>query len=256
MGKIRVAVCGAAGRMGKTIIKMLSADPVFELCMAVEAPGTPLEGKDAGEVAGIGKIGVSIIGADKLEEQLHDLKPDVLVDFTTAKAAVENVKKACRCGVDVVVGTTGFTPEELQEIREVVRKHGVRAVVSPNMSRGVNVLFSLIKMVGSRLKDYDVEIVEAHHAMKKDMPSGTALKIGEILEKETGRRPRIHSIRAGEIVGEHRVLFAGPGERLEIIHMAQGREAFASGVLKVIKELKTKGKPGEVLGTQEIFGLE
>lgn len=253
MERIKVALCGAAGRMGRTLIRMLVNEPGLELSLAVEAPHTPLEGRDAGEIAGVGRIGLPIRGAEKLEELLAEVKPDVLVDFTVPQACVENVKKACARGVDVVVGTTGLTPQQAREIEEAVRKAGVRAVVSPNMSLGVNLLFNLLERTCARLKDYDVEIVEAHHATKKDAPSGTALKMAGIIEQIAGKKPKIHSIRAGEIVGDHTVIFAGPGERLEITHRAQGREAFASGVIRVLKLLRERGKPGEVLSTEEIF---
>jgi len=193
------------------------------------------------------------VGADKLEQVLKETKPDVLVDFTTAEAAVENVKVACSLGIAVVVGTTGFTPKQLEEIRESVRRSGVKAVLSPNMATGMNAVFELLEVAAAQLSDYDVEIVEAHHAKKRDAPSGTALKMADLIEQKTGRRPKIHSVRAGEIVGDHTVIFAGPGERVEITHRAQGREAFAAGLIKVIRGLISKGRPGEVLGSREVL---
>jgi 4-hydroxy-tetrahydrodipicolinate reductase len=250
---LKVALCGACGRMGRTIVRQLLKELDMKLVAAIDAPGTPLEGKDIGEVAGEEEIGVRVVGADKLEKALKETKPDVLVDFTVAEAAVENVKAACSLGIPVVVGTTGFTPKQLEEIREYVRKSGVRAVLSPNMSVGMNVIFELLEAASTQLADYDIEIVEAHHAKKRDAPSGTAVRMADLIEQKTGRRPRIHSIRAGEIVGDHTVIFAGPGERVEIVHRAQGREAFAAGLIKVIRGLFSKGRPGEVLGSREVL---
>jgi 4-hydroxy-tetrahydrodipicolinate reductase len=250
---LKIALCGACGRMGKTIVRQLLREPDMKLVAAIDAPGTPFEGKDAGEVAGEGETGVRVVGAEKLEQVLRETKPDVLVDFTAAEATVENVRVACSLGISVVVGTTGFTPKQLEEIRECVRKSGVRAVLSPNMSVGMNAVFELLEDASAQLPDYDVEIVEAHHAKKRDAPSGTAVRMADLIEQKTGRRPRIHSIRAGEIVGDHTVIFAGPGERVEIIHRAQGREAFAAGLIKVIRGLFTKGRPGEVLGSREVL---
>ncbi len=239
--------------MGKTIVREMQKQGDLKLVAAIDAPGTPFEGKDMGELAGIGQLGVQVQGADKLGYILDQTKPEVLVDFTVAEAAVENVKQACKHHIDVVVGTTGFKPEQLEEIKHAVRASGVRAVISPNMAYGVNMTFKLLEEFSPLLKDYDIEIVEAHHAKKKDAPSGTALKMAEIIQRKTGRKPQVHSIRAGEIVGDHMIIFAGPGERLEIVHRAQGREAFAHGLFRVIRLLKDKGKPGQILSTLEIF---
>jgi 4-hydroxy-tetrahydrodipicolinate reductase len=250
---LKIALCGACGRMGRTIVRLLMKEPDMKLVAAIDAPATPLEGEDIGEIVGEGKTGVKVVGADKLEQTLRETKPDVLVDFTTAEAAVENVKIACSLGINVVVGTTGFTPKQLEELKECIRKSGVRAVISPNMSVGMNAVFELLGIAATQLSDYDVEIVEAHHAKKRDAPSGTALRMADLIEQKTGRRPKIHSIRAGEIVGDHIVIFAGPGERIEITHRAQGREAFAAGLIKVIRGLFAKGKPGQVLESREVL---
>jgi 4-hydroxy-tetrahydrodipicolinate reductase len=250
---LKIALCGACGRMGKTIVKQLLKEPDMKLVAAIDAPATPFEGKDIGEIAGEKEIGVKVVGADKLEHVLKETKPDVLVDFTTADAAVENVKVACSLRIPVVIGTTGFTPKQLEEIKQMVRESGVRAVLSPNMAVGMNAVFSLLEIAAAALSDYDIEIVEAHHVKKRDAPSGTALRMADLIEQKTGRRPKIHSIRAGEIVGDHTVIFAGPGERIEIVHRAQGREAFAAGLIKIIRGLFIKGKPGEVLGSREVL---
>lgn len=272
---IKVAVCGACGRMGRLLTRMISEQPDMKVVVAVDAPKTRAAGQDAGEVAGVDKLGVKIVGSEQLAEVLRKTKPDVLVDFTNAEAATQNVGVAAESGVAVVVGTTGFTPKQRSEISAAVKKGKIAAVVSPNMSVGVNVFFKLVGETARLLgRDYEVEIVEAHHVHKKDAPSGTALRAAEIIAREfgwgkesiicgrpAGKRPRtkneihIHSIRAGDIVGDHIVTFAAPGERVEIVHRAQSRETFAAGALKAIRYVTKKGRPGAVQDMRDVLGL-
>jgi len=272
---IKVALCGACGRMGRLLVRMISEQPDMELVAAIDAPKTPEAGNDIGKLAGVDSMGVKIVGAEHLEKVLHHEKPDVLVDFTNSEAAIQNVHIASQNSVGVVVGTTGFTEKQRAEIAGIVQKDKISAVVAPNMSVGVNVFFKLVEEAARSLgKDYDVEIVEAHHVHKVDAPSGTALRAAEIIAREFGRgsesikfgrpagkQPRakgdihIHSIRAGDIVGEHVVTFAAPGERVEIVHRAQSRETFAAGVLKAIRHVAKKGKPGVVQDMQNVLGL-
>ena len=256
---IRVAVCGACGRMGKLIVRIISKQKDMRLVAAIDAPSTPEIGKDAGELAGVGKLGVNIVGADKLASVMKKSRPDVLVDFTNAAAAVQNVKTAAEAGVAVVVGTTGFTEEQRRAIERTIKDKRIPAVVSPNMSVGVNVFFKSIeetaKMLGS---DYGVEIVEVHHVHKKDAPSGTAKRAAQILAKALGRSEdsiRIKSIREGEVVGDHTVIFSVPEERVEITHRAQSRETFAAGAMKAIRHVIKKGKPGVVQDMRDVLGL-
>jgi len=256
---IRVAVCGACGRMGKLIVRIISKQKDMRLVAAIDAPSTPEIGKDAGELAGVGKLGVNIVGADKLASVMKKSRPDVLVDFTNAAAAVQNVKTAAEAGVAVVVGTTGFTEEQRRAIERTIKDKRIPAVVSPNMSVGVNVFFKSIeetaKMLGS---DYGVEIVEVHHVHKKDAPSGTAKRAAQILAKALGRSEdsiRIKSIREGEVVGDHTVIFSVPEERVEITHRAQSRETFAAGAMKAIHHVIKKGKPGVVQDMRDVLGL-
>ncbi len=256
---IRVAVCGACGRMGKLIVRQISKQKDMKLVAAIDAPSTPEIGKDAGQLAGVGKLGVDIVGADKLASVLKKSKPDVIVDFTNAVAAVQNVKTAAEAGVVVVVGTTGFTEEQRRAIERTIKDKKIPAVVSPNMSVGVNVFFKSIegtaKMLGS---DYDVEIIEVHHVHKKDAPSGTAKEAAQILAKALGRSEdsiRIKSIREGEVVGDHTVIFSTPEERLEIIHRALSRETFAVGVIKAIRHVIEEGKPGIIHDMQDVLSL-
>ncbi len=272
---IRVSLCGACGRMGKTIVQKISKQEDMKLVAAIDAPHTPLKGKDVGEVAGVGRLGVEVVGADELERVLAETKPDVLVDFTMAEAAVSNIKTAAKLKVPIVVGTTGFSTGQMEEIRSVVRNANIPALLAPNMSVGVNVFFKILSEMARILgKDYDVEVVEIHHRGKLDSPSGTALKAAKIVAEEFGRGEGavkigrsagkskrggevcIHSIRVGDVVGEHTAIFAGPGERMELTHRAHSREAFAEGVIKAIRFLVKEGKPGAILGMENVLGLK
>lgn len=273
---MKVAVCGACGRMGRLMVKLISEQPDMQVVAAIDAPQTPHAGKDAGELAGIEKLGVEVAGAERLVEVLRSTKPDVLVDFTNAEAAVQNIRAAAAEGVSVVVGTTGFTPEQRAQLEEAIKRGGIKAVVSPNMSVGVNVFFKLVEQAAKLLgKDYEVEIVEAHHSHKLDSPSGTALRAAEIVAREfklgkeqikcgrpAGRQPRrkgdiyIHSIRAGDIVGEHTVTFVAPGERVELVHRAHSRETFAAGAVRAIRHVIERGKSGVMQDMQDVLGLK
>ncbi len=258
---IGVAVAGAAGRMGRLIVQNVVQDKELELVQAFDLREI---GRDAGEVAGVGRIGVPIIDANEMEEKLD---ADVLVDFTTAEGAVENIRIASQKGVKLVVGTTGFTEEHWRRIEEFCKN--VPAVISPNFSVGVNIFWKLVEFAVQFLKDYDVEILEMHHRFKKDAPSGTALKAAEIIRKYLGERklvfgregvcPRgdeigVFAIRGGDIVGEHTVFFIGMGERIEITHRALSRQAFASGAIRAVKWIAKVDKPG-IYGMNDVLGL-
>jgi len=257
----RVAVAGAAGRMGRLIVQNVVQDEELELAQAFDVREI---GKDAGEIAGVGRVGVPITDAREMEKVLD---ADVLVDFTTAEAAVENIRVASQKGVKLVVGTTGFTEEHWKKIEEFCRN--VPAVISPNFSVGVNIFWKLVEFAIQFLKDYDIEILEMHHRFKKDAPSGTALKAAEIIKKHLGDKklvfgregicPRgdeigVFAIRGGDIVGEHTVFFIGMGERIEITHRALSRQAFASGAIKAVKWIATVDKPG-IYGMNDVLGL-
>jgi 4-hydroxy-tetrahydrodipicolinate reductase len=271
---INVAVTGAGGRMGSMIINTILEQDDMQVVTAIEAPNTPLEGKDVGEVMGIGPINVPIIGAEKLSEILEAKKPDVLVDFTIANAAVGTIKTTAESGVNLVVGTTGFSDEQMAENQKAVKENMVGAVISPNMAVGVNVFFKIVEELASILTDYDVEIIEAHHKHKKDAPSGTAVKAAELIAGALNRKmdevgvygregmvgertPEeigVHAVRGGDIVGDHTVLFAGDGERLEIIHRAGSRQAFVNGVIKAIRYVVNAEK-GEISSMADVLGL-
>ncbi len=241
---IRVALTGAKGRMGMLIIDEIRKLPDLGLVAAFD-------------IVGIGDpvIGdVCISDAREIRRILKSSRPDVLIDFTIPAAAVENVHAAAEQGVALVVGTTGFSPEQLSEIEAAIKNAGIPAVISPNFSVGVNVFWKLVELAAHSLSDYDVEVIEAHHRRKKDAPSGTAVKTVDILRRclgiddvcygregmsTRGREIGVHAVRAGDIVGDHTVLFAGPGERIEIKHQAHSRSAFATGALRAARWVVT-----------------
>jgi 4-hydroxy-tetrahydrodipicolinate reductase len=241
----RVIVAGAAGRMGRRISYMVNENPGLQLAAAFEHPDNPATGRDVGELAGFGTMGVNISAG---LEAVIDLG-DVIIDFTFHRATMEFARLAAEHGRAMVIGTTGLTQENLATLQELAAEN-FACVQAPNMAVGVNVLFKLVEKTASILGDaYDVEIVEAHHRMKKDAPSGTALKLGEmaagalnrklsevgvferngIIGERTDKEIGIQTVRAGDIVGEHTVYFAGAGERIEITHRAHNRDNFARG---------------------------
>jgi len=253
---IKVAATGALGRMGTLVIQELSRQEDMKLVAGLDIIG---EGKPLIE-------GVSVMHSSKFRDVLSSIKPDVLIDFTEPNAALQNVLDAADIGIDLVVGTTGFKREQIAQMREAIEGN-VAAVISPNFSLGVNVFWKLIALAAETLKGYDIEVIEAHHNLKKDAPSGTALAALEILKKTLGdvevvsgrqgihlrgKEIGVHAIRAGDIVGDHTVLFAGPGERLEIKHQAHSRMAFASGAIKAARWV-TSAKPG-IYSMSDVLG--
>lgn len=234
--KVKVAIAGSQGRMGQLLVDEVHRAEGMELVAAFDLI-------DVGESLG---NGVLVSDAADLAETLKVTKSDVLIDFTVPSASVDNVKIAASQGVNLVMGTTGFSDAQKKEMALAIEGN-VGAVISPNFSLGVNLFWSLIEVAAKTLQNYDVEVMEAHHRGKKDAPSGTATKAVEILTQSMnleevvyGRRGEglrgkeigVHAIRAGDIVGDHTVLFAGSGERLEIKHQAHSRQAFASGAVR------------------------
>jgi dihydrodipicolinate reductase len=265
----RVIVAGAAGRMGQRIIHMVHAHPELRLSGAFERTGSPAIGKDAGALSGLGEIGVMITeGPASIIDQA-----DVLIDFTFREATIDFARQAATHGTAMVIGTTGLSAAELATLKTLADGH-FPCVQSPNMAVGVNVLFKLVEKAAAILGDaYDVEIVEAHHRMKKDAPSGTALKLGQlaaaalgrdlaevgvmerkgIIGERTDREIGIQTIRGGDIVGEHTVYFAGAGERLEIIHRASSRDNFARGA--ALAAAWVAGKPNGLYSMFDVLDL-
>jgi 4-hydroxy-tetrahydrodipicolinate reductase len=244
---IRVAISGAQGRMGRLVIEEIKKFEDMELVAGFDilGSGNPLLGD------------VRVSHASDLKKVLGLTKPDVMIDFTSASAAVENVFTAAELGVNLVVGTTGLSADQMDQMKKAIDGH-VAAVISPNFSIGVNVFWKLLAVAAASLKDYDIEVIEAHHNQKKDAPSGTALAAVDVLKNAAdvsevvygrkgvalrGKEIGVHAVRAGDIIGDHTVLFAGPGERLEIKHQAHSRTAFASGAVRAARWV-SKASPG------------
>lgn len=266
---LNIMVSGATGRMGSRIITLAQDFRDITLVGALERSGHEDIGKDIGEVIGTGHAGVSI--TDNVGKTAE--KADVLIDFSSPSATIECLRSISDKPVPVIIGTTGFSKEEIEYIR--LYAQNTPCVFAPNMSVGVNLLLKVLadiaKVTGD---DYDVEIVEAHHRLKKDAPSGTAMKMAQVLaaslnrsleEKAVysrhgliGERSKdeigIQTIRAGDIVGEHTVLFGGLGERIEITHKASSRDTFARGALKATLWIR-KQTPG-LYDMQDVLGLK
>jgi 4-hydroxy-tetrahydrodipicolinate reductase len=262
---IKAAVSGAYGRMGKMLIDNIVNSDDFELSAAFDIFNI---GNDAGELSGVGTVGVPISDPENMGEILADTNTDVMIDFTAPDATVQNVTAASENGVNLVIGTTGFTEEQRNTIEQYIMKNNNSAVIAPNYSVGVNVFFKMIKEMSRYLSDYDVEVLEAHHNNKKDAPSGTALKAADVISETLGGKkyvygrqghaPRgdeigIHAVRGGDIVGEHTVLFAGEGERMEIKHQAGSRQAFAGGAIKAARWI-AGAKPG-IYTMEDVLGF-
>jgi len=268
---MRIAIAGAAGRMGKTLIEaVVQSDAGMVVALGTVLPGNPALGVDLGLLAGVQHIGVPAV----TDLSAHVAKFDVLIDFTSRAATLEHLDICRRNGKAIIIGTTGFTPEEKQLIAGAAQD--VPVVFAPNMSTGVNLCLKLLEMAARVLGDeVDIEIVEAHHRFKKDAPSGTALRMGEVIADALGRdlaevavfgregmsevRDRktigFATVRAGDIVGDHTVIFAGLGERIEITHKASSRMTFAKGAVRAAAWLGGKG-PGLYSIDDVLFGSE
>jgi len=264
----RVAVAGAGGRMGRTLVEAACQDGQTELAGAIEHPASDLIGVDAGELAGVGSRGVPVLG----ELGSLDGDFDVLIDFTLPAATLAHVQVCRELDRRMVIGTTGLSREQRTVIEGAAQ--AIPVMWAPNMSIGVNLCFKLLETAARVLGDeVDVEIIEAHHRHKVDAPSGTALRMGEVVaealgrelrecavygrEGHTGERERstigFETIRAGDIVGEHTVMFAGLGERVEITHKATSRMTFARGAIRAAGWLMAQG-PG-LYDMQDVLGL-
>lgn len=234
---IKLGVAGVCGRMGRRILDLASADKDFELTLALEKKGTPVIGRDLWKI----KISSSPDGIFLI---------DVFVDFTAPEATEVNLDYIARYKKALVLGTTGLSETQLKKVEEISRV--VPVVFSPNMSVGVNVLFAMLPDLARRLgPDYGIEIVEAHHKAKKDAPSGTAKKLGQVLAEATRKEIPIHAVRLGDIVGDHTIIFCGNSERIEIKHQAHSRDLFALGALKAAKWVF--GKPAGLYSMQDVL---
>ncbi len=264
-----VVINGAAGRMGRTLMEACIQYPGLTLAGAIERPGSDVIGRDAGLLIGPESLGISV--SDSLESITG--KYDVVVDFTRPESTLNLLKICGQLQKSMVIGTTGFTDAQTSEIQALADKAGV--VFAPNMSVGVNLCFKLLDIAAKALgDDVDIEIIEAHHRDKVDAPSGTALRMGEVVadalgrdlakdavygrEGITGERDRktigFETIRAGDIVGEHTVMFAGEGERIEITHKATSRMNFAKGAMRAAAWLSNQ--PPGLYDMQDVLGLK
>ncbi|MGH8478753.1 MAG: 4-hydroxy-tetrahydrodipicolinate reductase [Gammaproteobacteria bacterium] len=273
-GPIRIAIAGAAGRMGRSLIDLSRESSDLAITAALEREGSPHLGRDAGIVAGGEAVGVPVTGKidEPAERGIHK-GFDVLIDFTMPQATLEHLAFCRAAGRRMVIGTTGLTEEDRAVVVEASADCAI--VMAPNMSVGVNVCLKLLQIAARALgEDYDVEIVDAHHRHKVDAPSGTALRMGEVVAAASGRdlgdcavytrhgmvggRPAraigFATLRAGDIVGEHKVLFAGQGERIEIAHLATSRTVFARGALLAARWVMDRG-PG-LYDMQDVLGLK
>lgn len=268
MHEIRIAVAGAGGRMGRTLVQAITETEGLRLGAATESAGSTLLGADAGELAGVGRLGVMLV-AD-LADTLADF--DVLIDFTTPAATMAHLALCRTSAKRMVIGTTGLDEHQRAAITSASEQIGI--VFAPNMSVGVNLCFKLLDIAARVLgEEVDIEIIEAHHRHKVDAPSGTALRMGEVIasalgrdlsevavygrEGQTGPRKRqsigFETIRAGDVVGEHSVWFAADGERVEIAHKASSRMTFAHGAARAARWI-AQHEHGQ-FDMQDVLGL-
>ncbi len=267
--RVRIAVMGCNGRMGRTILEAIQDSEFATVGAAIERPECNFLGADIGELAGIGTLGIKVVSS--LAEVVDDF--DVIVDFTAPTATLQHLEFAVVNNKKIVIGTTGFTDEQKLLIQTAAKSTGV--VFAPNMSVGVNVMFKLLEMAAKVMGDYtDIEIIEGHHRHKVDSPSGTALGMGEVIadtlgrdlkkvavygrEGITGERDRetigFSTIRAGDLVGEHTAMFADIGERIEITHKASSRMTFAKGAVRAAGWVFSK-ETG-LYSMQDVLGLK
>jgi 4-hydroxy-tetrahydrodipicolinate reductase len=265
---MKIAVMGAAGRMGRELVRAIAAQPGCSVSGATEVAGSPALGKDIGELAGLGRIGVEVTS----DAAAVIAAADAIVDFTVPKASAEFARLAAKSGTAHIIGTTGFDAASEAAIAEAAKRTAV--VKAGNMSLGVNLLAALTKQVAAALgNDFDIEIVEMHHRMKVDAPSGTALMLGEaaasgrnvaladrsvrVRDGHTGSRQAgdigFASLRGGTVVGDHTVIFAGEGERIELTHRAADRGIFARGAVKAA--LWAKGRAPGLYAMTDVLGI-
>jgi len=265
---LRIGVLGASGRMGKHLIEATVSTPGLVLGAAIERPGSSLAGADAGELAGVGRLGVKVV--DNLAEVVDDF--DVLIDFTRPEVTLQSLALCVQANKQIVIGTTGFDQPGLVAIDDASAK--IPVVFAPNMSVGVTLTLKLLKMAAEVLNEgFDIEVIEAHHRHKVDAPSGTALRMAEVVAETLGRDLKncavygregntgerdpntigFATVRAGDIVGDHTVMFAGIGERVEITHKASSRMTFANGAMRAAQWLQAQ--PNGLYDMQDVLAL-
>ena len=263
-----IAIAGASGRMGRMLIEAIQNAPDARLAGALDIPGSPALGADATAYLGVTS---GIVITPDLHEGLKNAK--YLIDFTRPEGTLAHLRVCRELGVNMIIGTTGFTAEQKAEIDDAARD--IAIVMAPNMAVGVNVVFKLLAQAAKALKEgYDIEIIEAHHRYKVDAPSGTALKMGEVVAEAVGRDLKdcavygregvtgerdpstigFATIRGGDVVGDHTVLFAGIGERIEITHKSSSRATYAQGSLRAVRFLAHQ--PHGLFGMDDVLGLK
>ncbi len=272
---IKLLILGPTGTTSKLISKLALIDQEIDVVAACDITNI---GGDLGVLIGVkDPNNIKINDVDNLQDIINKTHPDVAVDFTVAQATEKNCIICVENGIRCVIGTTALSEEFFTTFEELVKRNKAPAVISPNMAVGINILFKMASILTKYLADWDIEVLEAHHNRKIDAPSGTAMKIGQIISETLGsnfediakfgrsRGPNkrsvgakneigIHSIRAGDIVGDHTILYGGPGERIELKHQAHNRECFANGALKAIKFITT-AKENKIYSTREVLGL-
>jgi len=266
---VKAAVTGAAGRMGARIISVIGDTEGIELVGAIEHSEHYALGQDAGEVAGVGKLGIEI--SSDVDAVVK--KADVLIDFTFPDVTIENLAVVSKHKKSAVIGSTGFSGAEMEEVKKIASN--ISCIIAPNMSIGVNLMLKLVAEAARTLgDDFDIEMVETHHKLKKDAPSGTAMKLAEVAADAVGRNLSevgvferfgmtgargkkeigVQTLRGGDVVGDHTVYFYGTGERLEITHRATSRDTFATGAVK--GALWISGKAPGLYDMQDVLGLK
>lgn len=259
------------GRTGAEVAKGIIKHPKLSLVMVVCSPKSPKIGHDVGEILGIRSQGVLIQGSTQLETEIRRAQPDVIIDFSSPEACLNNLPVVVQQRKPMIIGTTGFTEEQVQYFSHLASRYRTSIVYAPNLSLGINVLMALIKRAAEVLGDWDIEIIETHHRHKKDAPSGTALKIGQVLSERLGvssdnitfghermgQRPSdriaIHAVRGGGVVGIHQVLFISENEKLEIKHESLNRMAFVDCLTRVIHYVVTHR--ADFYTVEDILGL-
>jgi 4-hydroxy-tetrahydrodipicolinate reductase len=223
---ITVCVNGAGGRMGRALVRLISESDNLKLLHSVDSSNNPCLCEDVGIIAGISRpLGI------KLSDKLDD-KVDVVIDFSTAEGTMSILESCLKHKSALLVGTTGLSQEQMEEIRKAGKE--IACLISPNMSIGANLLFNIAPEIARILgESYDIEIIETHHREKKDAPSGTAQRLAEGIGSKTGRKIPVHSLRIGDVVGDHSVIFSTLGERIELTHRVHHRDIFARGALQV-----------------------
>jgi 4-hydroxy-tetrahydrodipicolinate reductase len=269
MTTLNIAIAGSSGRMGRALLEAIAQAPDMQLSAALERTGSPFLGRDAGELSG------APCGVDITDDVASGLRAtDVLIDFTRPEGTLAHLAACRAAGVKMVIGTTGFSTQQKEELKAASKD--ISMVFAPNMSVGVNVTFKLLETAAKALNlntGYDIEIIEAHHRHKVDAPSGTALQMGEVIagalgrelseiavyarEGNTGERAPgtigFATVRGGDIVGDHIVMFAGTGERIEISHKAGSRATFAEGALRAARFLADR--QNGLFDMQDVLGL-